>query len=367
MRAMTSWIATAILGVGVCACGGNVDTNAFDDGGDDGGADSSASETSVGADSAADTSIDTLMTTDSAFGADVPIEDVPTVSADVACQRLAEADCSRANACSKIYVDVLYGDVDTCTTRLKAACLRVLGAPGVHETPSMAAACASDIATLSCDDLYAKNLPASCDVPPGDAANGAACGDDEQCASSFCAWPGGATCGTCAAARKIGDDCVSGECGRTLACVSGKCQKAGKLGDSCDSKSNPCVADLSCFGGTCVAAASAGAACDANEKTNPACDQAAGLFCNPGTHVCQKLGEAKAGEACGADFAAGTFSVCTAGAVCRTTSGTLSGTCVAPAADGAECNSDASIGPECLSPARCVGTVCKLPDPAACK
>ena len=231
----------------------------------------------------------------------------------------------------------------------------------------MTAACAGAVASESCADALGKVTPPSCVPAPGDVGDGLACGDDEQCKSGFCAIPGGSLCGTCAELPKPGDACISGSCGRNLTCVSGKCQAPGEIGATCDSASQPCEASASCFGGKCVAGGGPGATCDSNEKTAPSCDVTQGVFCNPTTHVCQKILEAKAGDACGYDFAAGSYSVCVAGAICRTSAGGFSGTCVAASADGATCNADAATGPGCLSPATCVSSVCKLSDPSSCK
>ena len=61
----------------------------------------------------------------------------------------------------------------------------------------------------------------------------------------------------------------------------------------------------------------------------------------------------------------GGFAVCSGAGHCRVPTGTFSGMCIAPAADGAAC--DAANGPGCTSPATCTNGSCKLPDPANCK
>jgi hypothetical protein len=40
------------------------------------------------------------------------------------------------------------------------------------------------------------------------------------------------------------------------------------------------------------------------------------------------------------------------------------GLCVAPAADGSACNTDS--GPDCETPAKCVGGTCQLPGSMSC-
>jgi hypothetical protein len=49
------------------------------------------------------------------------------------------------------------------------------------------------------------------------------------------------------------------------------------------------------------------------------------------------------------------------------------GTCAAPAVDGAACDNDPSMGPPCLAPAKCVPAtstatagICTVPDAATC-
>lgn len=329
------------------------DTGVATDGGDDAGGDGGPADASDSgkADGAGDGVAD---------GGDGG----PSVSADKACSDLAAAYCGEISTCAPIFIDFVYGDVATCTSRLKAECLLTIGAPSVAETPSATEACASSISTLTCSDAFAKKSTGACVPIPGDRANGKPCGTYEQCSSGFCPIAADASCGTCAPSPHAGDPCVAGTCGQALDCVSGKCQHPGTLGDACDPKATPCATSLSCRGGTCIAAAKAGEACDEGEVAAPKCDGAKGLFCNGLTKVCQKLGEAKAGEACG--LVGSDVKVCVGGAFCRRATGTtFTGTCVAVAADGAACNE--TDGPHCLAPAKCVGGTCKLPDPTSCK
>ena len=84
----------------------------------------------------------------------------------------------------------------------------------------------------------------------------------------------------------------------------------------------------------------------------------------------------EAGSACGDIGAAPVTGVadCTAGGACiKGSASATTGTCMAPAADGAACNNDNTIGPPCLAPAKCVPTTtggtagtCTVPNATTC-
>jgi hypothetical protein len=286
-----------------------------------------------------------------------------TVTADQACTDLAAAYCDKSFSCAPLYSDITYGDAATCKTRLKASCLGSLSAPSVTETPARASDCAKAVNATACGDLLAKKSIDKCIPSPGGVTDGGACGDPEQCASGFCAYATDSLCGVCSAVPKPGDACINLQCGREMTCVLGKCQKPGVLGDTCSSRDQPCAPGLSCFSGKCVKGGGPGATCDDVEVDAPNCDLTQGVACNKATKVCQKLLEAKAGETCG--LSGSDYKVCVAGAICKVAAGSFSGTCVAPAADGAACSAG-SDGPGCLQPAYCIGGVCKLADAKSC-
>ena len=287
-----------------------------------------------------------------------------TVTADQGCADLAGAYCDKLFGCALLYADITYGDAAKCKERLKTSCLGSLSSTGVAETPPMTEACSKQVSSTACEDLLAKKPLDKCVPAPGAVADGSACGDPEQCASTFCAYGKDSICGTCAPVPKVGDACVNLQCGRDLNCVLGKCQRPGTSGEACSSRDTPCAPGLSCFGGKCVKGGGPGAACDKVEVDNPDCDGTQGVFCNPATKVCQKALEAKAGEACG--LSGSDYKVCVGASVCKLAAGAFSGTCIAPAADGAACSAG-SDGPGCLQPAYCIGGVCKLADAKSCK
>jgi hypothetical protein len=123
--------------------------------------------------------------------------------------------------------------------------------------------------------------------------------------------------------------------------------------------------------GTCTAdATTVGAACDSAHKAMASCNGNMGLACIPtaaGSTVgkCATITLAMAGQPCGAMGTPETgFADCTAGGMC------VNKGCVAPAADGAAC--DSALGPPCLNPAKCVPTAagtagtCVVPDATMC-
>jgi hypothetical protein len=252
-----------------------------------------------------------------------------------ACAALADALCAKLMSCSPFALGALYGDATTCKQRLALGCVVKFGAPGTSATPAMATACAASLPSLACATFATGDFGAACAAQPGTLANGAACGDDAQCASTFCARAADAVCGVCAAATSAGSACVRGSCSAGTVCPMGRttciAPVAGQVGDMC--------------------------------TTLEQCDLGHGVGCNTTTSRCIMLTQAPAGGMCGANsLLASSFAVCPASGSC---SAILNGTCSAAAADSAAC-STATTGPACMPPAKCVGGRCTLPAPASC-
>lgn len=287
-----------------------------------------------------------------------------------ACAQAAQAFCDVYQKCLPLLITSAYAEEAKCVERALINCPSSFDAPSTTSTPAKVVACAGEISKVSCEQLSV-SPPAACVPDPGGLEDGAACADDAQCKSTWCAKGDADVCGKCTKLPGAGDACpvvgTDGEgkpdkdCGRGLTCAKDVCVKPSVTGEPC-SETKPCALGLACFGGKCVAAGKPGAKCDPAGNTDPPCDFFQGAYCNPSTKVCQLLGESKAGEACG--VVGSDFKICVAGAKCITKGG-ASGTCIAPAADGAPC--DATDGPPCLAPAQCVGGVCKLSDATACK
>jgi hypothetical protein len=258
--------------------------------------------------------------------------------AQQACTALADAYCAKLQTCSTFVMNVAYGDLATCKARWILNCVPNFAATGTSATPARTASCAQSIPALSCTTFLSGDLGTACAVGAGTVAQGQPCGDDAQCASTFCARSPTATCGTCQPATMAGDPCVQSSCSvsTNTVCPAGKttCVKpvAGKVGDSC--------------------------------VGHEQCDVGHQVGCNPTNSKCIALTLATAGGNCGADSIFPTsVGVCPAAGTC---SASLAGRCSAAAADGASC-STSDTGAHCMAPARCVSSRCTLPNPAMCR
>jgi hypothetical protein len=292
-----------------------------------------------------------------------------TVTADQGCTDLGGSICDKIAACSAPLLQLVYGDAATCKTRFKLTCPSTISAPGSGATGANLEACAQAYTTAACADLFSGNQPAPCNVH-GSLMAGAACANNIQCSGDhgYCNTASGQTCGVCGTRAAAGATCAkSADCDTGLVCgfgtgmTTGACVTPGAAGATCDAP-HPCAGALSCVGGTCAQSAAAGAACD---PTASNCDSTQGLFCHPINKVCASAQFAKAGEACGFMLATGTYAACSGNGRCTMPAGSLTGTCEAPAADGAMC--DTTNGPTCLAPAVCTNGACKVPDASACK
>jgi hypothetical protein len=318
-----------------------------------------------------------------------------------ACADQANALCTLRSTCSSFNIALNFPDESSCETRVAAECVANLGAAGTGQTPAGVEACAAAYPGETCTNYFDGNPVTACVPPAGTGKTGAPCGASAQCASTFCAISEYQVCGTCQPLPVAGATCqVQADCGRDLACAvpanatSGKCAAWGASGGACLTGVAPCGYGLACVGddvstmamGTCQASGeTVGAACDGKRATAANCNGALGLTCIPtakGSAVgtCQKIQLVTAGTACGNIGAAPITGVadCTGGGLCAkplTDAGTPAtmGVCVAPADDGAACDSDPTKGPPCLSPAKCVpsaagGTAgtCTVPDATKC-
>ena len=248
-----------------------------------------------------------------------------------ACADTAAAVCAKISSCSAFGLGAVYGDLSTCKTRYAISCMATFSGTGTHHTPATTETCANSIGALDCASFLALNYGAACAPIPGDLANAAACGDDSQCSSTFCARPTGSQCGTCAATTSAGSPCVNGACSTGTTCPTGAANciapVAGKVNDVCTYQAQ--------------------------------CDLAQGVGCNTTSSKCMALMLSTDGT-CGLNGAS-PFKVCPGTGTC---SNVLGGNCASAAVDGTAC--DATNGPSCLPPARCVGSICTLPDPTKC-
>ena len=254
--------------------------------------------------------------------------------AAAACAMLADAACAKLQSCSAFAVGALFGDVTRCRERIALTCLPTFDAPGTSATPARTLACAQSLPALACETLSIANLGPDCAAQPGTLAAGAACGDDAQCASAFCARASDAVCGVCAAATHAGDPCVRGTCSAGTVCPAGATTcivpVAGQVGDPC--------------------------------TVQEQCDIAHAVGCDTLGRRCLRL--TLATSTCGANslLAPTSFALCPASGTC---SALIGGTCSPAAADGATCNT--MSGPACMPPARCVAGTCVVPAPSTCR
>lgn len=299
----------------------------------------------------------------------------PTAAA--ACTALATSRCTRLQACSPSDLARRFGTLSACETREELACTDALAAPMTANSPSAVVACSQAIDAESCGELFTKAPPAACTTQLGTGTG--ACSFSAQCATGFCAIEAGALCGTCATQPVVGTSCATASCGQALTCVTSTmtCQELVAASGAC-SRDKPCADGLTCVGanpqmaidGICMAEVTAtDGTCDAKHRTGADCSSDGGLTCDTTTNTCVAQPLAAAGASCG--VMTGITTKCTGAATCVIPAPQTVGTCVAPAADGAAC--DTVAGPTCLTPARCVPTTaggtagtCQLPGSATC-
>lgn len=280
----------------------------------------------------------------------------PSLTEDQACTLQAQATCAKLSQCISFSLNVSYGGMATCLVRQKLVCMGRITLSGATIKPVDIASCASAITSQSCDDYDVGNTPAAC-RHVGTLANGAACGSSVQCASGYCSNAG--SCGVCMVRVGQGGACSAMTyCDYGLYCsgigTSRACAKYGTQGASCSVANNLlCSPTLACINGTCSPLLATGATCNqARDLLYGGCDGYQGVLCAAGTSKCTPLTYVAVGQACPSG------SWCN-GASC------FNGTCVAPAADNASCNT--TSGPLCLPAATCTGGKCTVLDATTCR
>jgi hypothetical protein len=282
------------------------------------------------------------------------------VSPDKACADAAAALCNKLETCAAPLITQQFGDVMTCITRSTITCPATFTAPSTGATPSHLEDCSKSADMVTCAQLFTRDTPAACVPQAGKLPDGSACGDDSQCSNAYCKKPAGQVCGVCSKRAAAGAACaLDADCDYKLACANQVCVAYGAAGATCDA-GHPCGLPNVCKNGVCAAPGEAGATCTPSADGGD-CDKTAGLFCHPTMRTCVTVMFVGAGQACG--FVNGNIVACSGSGHCKVAGG-LMGTCLAPAADGAAC--DTTNGPDCMPPAQCVSSVCKLPNPASC-
>ena len=267
------------------------------------------------------------------------------------CADAAKAACDKLEMCAAYFIDASFGSVAHCAERI-AATFCVEGS-GSSTDPG---ACVAGIASTSCEAVFISGVEA-CDGN-GMRADNAPCANDSQCESAACDVAFDALCGTCSKVIAEGGVCgMQGDrCARGTTCANGVCAKPKVAGEACVNGSD-CASSLACVMGKCSKGDGEGTACDPNA---PACDSFGGLYCQPKTMKCTKLGLADVGSACGFDQNSGVFTICK-DADC------INQLCVPHLKDGDACDPMASDMPSCENPAKCVMGKCTVVMPDSCK
>jgi hypothetical protein len=274
---------------------------------------------------------------------------------------LANALCQKLGSCAPLPLQVLYGDVRGCASRVALTVAAGTGINGATVGQATIEACAAAYGGLTCTELEDGITPAECNIT-GSLANGTMCGIGLQCQTGYCKVPTGATCGACSAKASGGGACTTtADCPQGDYCNNNVCAALGGTGVGCD-------AGVRCLGAyycnatsrTCQSPAiSVGAPC--SPQSLGSCSGEDGLYCTIGG-TCAQIGLAATGSSCG--LVGTSIVLCSDGGTCALAT-QFSGTCVAPAADGTACSMDGGT-PNCFPPATCQGGICTLPNPGGC-
>lgn len=299
-----------------------------------------------------------------ACSGDDPAAQQPSTNADEACTTLARALCTRFVSCAN--ADFVDDDYD-CVKIARSQCATVVESEHVTAGAADIDACRSRVENLSCNQAFGGGL--DCDFPAGTLADGAACKEDVECASSSCL-KGFADCGTCGVAPGEGQDCVKFECARGLRCASdGKCRAERTAGESCQQPTQPCASGFDCVAGVCTEPASlVGAACDPDDDDGlsaPRCNLLQGLYCGEETRKCLALTVAQPGEVCGLVDASAI--ACTVSYQCVLDEDSSRGICMRRAAVGQPCGDDSPGRRECDLGLSCRDSVCVDPSSVSCR
>jgi len=285
------------------------------------------------------------------------------ISAEAGCRRFSSSYCQRLSKCAAKHFAAEHGAMDACEARYTERCLGVLATSDVGAQPMHAARCASAYDRASCDAPLSVGTSAACTPPAGARAEGAACGIDEQCATSTCRRDRSRdACGNYGPAFVPGALCgPAGDCGSRLACgPEGKCIRGAALGEPCGRVQDEVVGcnDFgNCYRERCVRGASLGEACDRSNRAASGCDQLAGLVCSS-EGQCEEIVLAQRGAPCGPSREG--FTACGAGDTCDSEHLT----CVERPQPGQAC--DLERGLACTFEAECLDGICVVVDPASC-
>lgn len=268
-----------------------------------------------------------------------------------ACKDLAAAACDYYQACSPFYLQVTFGDRQTCRERLLPRCTALPDLEGSNTRIVDIEACTNGYPALSCQPLLGDEPPPLCRIP-GARINGKSCASDMQCASGFCAAATEGRCGACAEPSVEAEVCSprANFCGAGMFCDgTSRCAKYVAEDGACNELTR-CATGTWCDAGKCAVTRGEGAACDDPR----ACDELRGLYCNLETGDCARFEVNKLGDVCGEDEISGQIYRCGAGTVCA-----LNGRCIARPEAGDPCKVDPATGEgNCAAGLECLANRC---------
>lgn len=287
--------------------------------------------------------------------ADAPVFTGPTSSLTAASDALAAAECAFLERCFTEYTNEYTGSVAGCTSGA-ATQLRGNYASGALFDKAQLDATVACYGALGCDALYGTFGEAHCPTPKpvNGAANGIACNENNDCASTFCSITANTGCGTCAAATAVslGDACQgSGQRCPAGSVCNGRCVVELGPGQACTAGSggaplptSVCSDGLSCVSGSCAKTGGPGTACGATGK----CDPFQMQVCDAATSQCTTIQWLTSGAAC---VTTDDAHMCGGGLRCVAAAGTTAGTCAPAVEPGQACahTSSCSFGYQCKS------------------
>jgi hypothetical protein len=287
---------------------------------------------------------------------DAPVFTGPTSTLAAATDALGAAECAFLERCFTEYTNEYTGSLAGCSSGA-ATQLRGDYASGALFDKTQIDATVACYGALTCDALYGTFGQTHCPAPKpvNGAASGAACNQDNDCASSFCSVVGNAACGTCAPGTPVnlGDACRQSpgqQCPAGSVCNS-RCVLELGPGQACTASTagaplptSVCASGLSCVSGTCTKSGGPGTACGATGK----CDTFQMQVCDSVSSQCTSIEWLASGAAC---VTSDDAHMCGGGLRCIAPANTSAGTCGAAVQPGQACahSSSCSFGYDCKS------------------
>ena len=318
-----------------------------------------------------------LVALPSACGSSSPPASPDTAPADTKLVQPCEhavALCAKLAQCAPFLLAAAYGDLAGCNDRLTKVCTAQSQSDGSGMTQANILACEAALATATCNDVFANNVPGC--VFHGNYADGATCGDGSQCASGFCSH-GGNLCGVCTAKGATGAACPSGnndECQTGLVCSSGNlCVAPVGVGAACDDATAPCLTGSFCTTAkTCALTVAVGQECPGGYLNLGDGTVCFGKSTAGSPQLAAQIGTAGPGQVCGLAPGSGLpATLCAPGSVaaCTLTAGGITlfnlptkGICAALTQEGYTCAASSA----CMAGAQCIADTCQIPSGRYC-